>query len=104
MSNSPSDRTVLLVTRDLFFRAKLEALVELSGHTPVRSGPARYAVVELGADTMEQVRGLVVDGVRVVAFGSHVGAQVLREAREAGAEAVANSQVEATLRRMLGSD
>ncbi len=104
MSNLPSDRSVLLVTRDLFFRAKLEAVIELSGHVPVRSGPARYAVVELHEDALAQVRELVASGVRVVAFGSHVGAQVLREAREAGAEAVPNSQVEATLRTVLGSD
>jgi hypothetical protein len=95
---------VLLVTRDLFFRAKLDALIELSGHTAVRSGPARYAVLELGAVTADELRALVADGVRVVAFGSHVGVQELREAREAGAQAVPNSQVEAAVRAMLGSD
>jgi hypothetical protein len=104
VSNPPNERSVLLTTRDLFFRAKLEALVELSGYTAVRSGPAPYAVVELGAVTLEQVRELVAAGTRVVAFGSHVGAQALRDAREAGAEAVPNSQVEATVRRMLGRE
>jgi hypothetical protein len=95
---------VLLVTRDLFFRAKLEALVELSGHAAVRSGPAPCAVVELGAVTLEQVRELVAAGTRVVAFGAHVGAQELRDAREAGAQAVPNSQVEAAVRSMLRSE
>ncbi len=104
MSNPSSERAVLLVTRDLFFRAKLDALIELSGHTAVRSGPARYAVLELGAVTADELRALVADGVRVVAFGSHVGVQELREAREAGAQAVPNSQVEAAVRAMLGSD
>jgi hypothetical protein len=104
VSNPSSERAVLLLTRDLFFRAKLEALVELSGHTAVRSGGAPYAVVELGAVTLEQVRELVAGGTRVVAFGSHVGAQELRDARDAGAQAVPNSQVEAAVRAMLHSE
>lgn len=101
MSNPPSERAVLLVTRDLFFRAKLEALVELCGYAAVRSGPARHAVLELGPGALEQVRELVAAGTRVVAFGSHVGAEELREARQAGAEAVPNSRVEAAVRTML---
>ena len=104
MSNPPSERSVLLVTRDLFFRAKLEALIELSGHTAVRSGPAPFAVVELGTVSVEQVYELVTAGTRVVAFGSHVGGQALREARDVGAQAVPNSQVEAAVRAMLGKE
>lgn len=103
MSNPPSDRSVLLVTRDLFFRAKLEALVELCGYTAVRSGPAGYAVLELGPGAQEQLRQLVSSGTRVVAFGSHVAAEELRAAREAGAEAVPNSRVEAAVRAMLAA-
>jgi len=39
--------------------------------------------------------------VPVLAFGSHVRAEALRAAREAGATAVPNSQVEARLRELL---
>jgi hypothetical protein len=93
---------VLLLTDDLFFRAKLGTVVERCGSRPVTTGSAPIAVVELtGADAVSQVRRLLADGIRVVAFGSHVDAAVLREAREAGAEAVPNSRVEAALAALL---
>jgi hypothetical protein len=38
----------------------------------------------------------------VLAFGSHVNAGLLRRARELGAEAVPNSQVEVRLAELLG--
>ena len=46
---------------------------------------------------VERVRGLVLQGVAVLAFGPHVRAELLRAAREAGATAVPNSQVEQVL-------
>lgn len=102
MSKSLSDRAVLVVTTDLFFRAKLEELVTGAGRTPRRTGPAALAVVELAdhAD-VERVRQLVAGGTAVVAFGSHVRPALLRGARDAGATAVPNSEIEATVQRAL---
>lgn len=99
------ERTVLLVTDDLFFRAKLASVVERYGGRTVRKGAASLAVVEVtGPATVARVRGLVAQGTRVLAFGSHVNATVLREARAAGADAVPNSRVEAALADLLASD
>jgi hypothetical protein len=85
------------------FRAKLEAVVRAAGWRMTRAEPAHLAVVELdGAAALERVRGLVGAGIPVIAFGPHVEAASLREARQAGAEAVPNSRVEAVLRERLG--
>jgi hypothetical protein len=93
-----ADSGVLLVTRDLFFRARLEAVVRAAGLEPVRQEPARLAVVELtGPEALTRVSALVSGGTPVIAFTSHVQADLLRSAREAGAEAVPNSRVEAAL-------
>ena len=43
-----TDRKALLVTKDLFFRAKLNAALEQSGYTVSLCGSAPVAVVELG--------------------------------------------------------
>lgn len=91
-------------TRDLVFRSKVEAVVRAYGLEPRRSEPAVLAVVELdGEAAIERVRGLRARGIEVVAFGPHVRAAWLRAAREAGAAAVANSQLEAALRQRLGA-
>ena len=96
------DRSVLILARDLFFRAKLEAVARAAGAEPVSRGSASLAVVELSGDaSLQRVRQLVAAGVGVLAFGSHVHADLLRAAREAGAETVPNSQVEEALRRRL---
>jgi hypothetical protein len=96
------ERTVLILARDLFFRAKLEAVAQAAGFEPRRDGAARLAVVELAdASSVERVRALTGSGIAVLAFGSHVGVELLRAAREAGAEAVPNSQVEDALRHRL---
>lgn len=96
------DRSVLIVTRDLFFRAKLEAVVRSAGAEPVSRGGASLAVVELSGDaSLQRIRELVVSGAGVLAFGSHVQVDLLRAAREAGADAVPNSRVEAALRQLL---
>lgn len=95
---------VLVLTRDLFFRAKLEAVVRAAGAEPVSRGSASLAVVELaGEQTVERIRELTRAGCAVLAFGSHLHADLLRAARDAGAEAVPNSQVEAALRERLPS-
>lgn len=94
---------VALVVRDLFFRAKLESVVRAAGAEPVRdAADCDRAVVALGrADALEMITGLARRGVPVLAFGSHVDAEALRAAREAGAVAVPNSQVESALRAFL---
>jgi len=97
-------KRVLLVTADLTFRAKLRAVVEGGGGEVVRGdGACDLAVVEIGASGWEdRVAGLAARGVAVLAFGSHVRADLLRVARAAGAEAVPKSQVAERLRAVLG--
>jgi len=98
VSNRSSETAVLVATRDLFFRGKLEGIVKAAGARVAQEETPSLAVVELGsAAALERVRELVAAGVSVIAFGSHVEADVLRAAREAGAEAVPNSRVEAVL-------
>jgi hypothetical protein len=94
-------KRVLVVARDLFFRAKLGAIVRAGGGELVE-GDCDLAVVELGAAEAEaRIRALVGQGIQVVAFGSHVKPEELRAARTAGAVAVPNSEVERTLRALL---
>jgi hypothetical protein len=90
---------VLLATRDLFFRSKLGAVVQAGGGEVTRDeAVCELAVIELGAPDAEQrIRALVARGIPVLAFGSHVKADALRAAREAGATAVPNSEVERAL-------
>ncbi|HWP37326.1 MAG TPA: hypothetical protein VNL18_07195 [Gemmatimonadales bacterium] len=100
--DASTEPAVLLETRDLLFRAKLEGVVRSAGGRIARAMPAAIGVVELsGPAAVERVRALVAAGVPVLAFGPHVQADLLRAARDAGAEAVPNSQVEAALRRRL---
>lgn len=96
-------KRVLLQTRDLFFKAKLGAVVTAAGGEVVSDAAAcDVAVVELGgASVEERIRAFVERGIPVLAFGSHVHAEVLRGARAAGAEAVPNSQVVETLTELL---
>lgn len=102
VSAAPAERAVLVLTRDLFFRAKLEAVVRAAGREPVSRGAAPLAVVELaGEATVARIRELAQVGCVVLAFGSHLHADLLRAAREAGADAVPNSQVEEALRQRL---
>ena len=104
MSNPAPERTVLFLTRDLFFRAKLDALARGAGARVVRAAPADLAVVELAAtdNAIARVRHLLEQGVAVIGFASHVEAELLRAVREAGAVAVPNSQIEEAVRRWLG--
>lgn len=103
MSDPSASPRVLLETTDLFFRAKLDGLIRSCGCQPTRVPPADVAVIELGKpDALQRIGVLADAGIPVLAFGSHVAADALRAAREAGAVAVPNSQVESRLRGLLG--
>ncbi len=95
-------KRVLVDCRDLFFRGKLQAILTASGAEPAREAPYDLAVVELGkADDPQRISDLVGRGVPVLAFGSHVDAAALRAARDLGARAVPNSEIETALRALL---
>ena len=95
-------KRVLLVTTDLLFRSKLAGVVAAAGGEVTRDEVlCDLAVVELGGRADDRVGELVRRRIPVLAFGSHVRPDVLRAAREAGATAVPNSQVEARLRELL---
>jgi hypothetical protein len=75
---------------------------ELGADLAADATAADVAVVELSdVHAPERIRELTQRGVRVLAFGQHDRADLLREAREAGAEAVPNSLVENRLRALL---
>ena len=57
------------------------------------------AVIELG--NVESLRPFIARGTPVLAFASHVQAELLRQARELGAEAVPNSAVVMRLSALL---
>ena len=96
-------KRVLLVTRDLLFRSKLGGVVAAAGAEVSRDEAAcDLAVLELGGPgATDRIGELVRRGIPVLAYGSHVEVELLRAAREAGATAVPNSQVEAQLRDLL---
>ena len=96
-------KRVYLAARDLVFRAKLGAVLASAGAEATRDETAcDLAVLDAeGPDVPARIRGFVARGVPVLAYGPHVRAELLRAAREAGAVAVPNSQVEATLRDLL---
>ncbi|HEY3221091.1 MAG TPA: hypothetical protein VGJ80_10185 [Gemmatimonadales bacterium] len=95
-------KRVLLQCRDLFFRGKLQEIVRASGAELTLQEPYDIVVVELGsAGVDERIAELVKAGIPVLAFGSHVKGEQLRTARGLGARAVPNSEIEATLRRLL---
>ena len=84
------------------FRGKIQAILGAAGGAVVRQDPLDLAVLELGKPGVdERIRDLVRRGIPVVAFGSHVDVEALRSARNAGARAVPNSEVESTLRALL---
>jgi hypothetical protein len=95
-------KRVLVECRDLFFRGKLQAILTASGAAAVREEPYEVAVIELGgADAPQRIADLVTRGVPVLAFGSHVDAAALRAARDLGARAVPNSELETALRALV---
>ena len=96
-------KRVLIGASDLLFRAKLGGLVTAVGATLTRGeDECDIAVVEIGAPAWDaRVRRLTERRIPVLAFGAHARPDLLRHARELGAHAVPNSQVEAELRAML---
>ena len=62
-----------------------------------------YLATLAAARNPDRVRGLVARGIPVLAYGSHVRADLLRAARDAGATAVPNSEVERRLVQLLTS-
>ncbi len=104
---------IFLHGADLFFSAKAKAMCDATGttmHSLRGAGPfteaANAAVfVDLaGRDALAAITALKAAGAApLVAFGSHVHAARLEEARVAGAdEAIPNSHFESRLRELLG--
>ncbi|HEY7194856.1 MAG TPA: hypothetical protein VH439_14035 [Gemmatimonadales bacterium] len=97
-------KRVLIECRDLFFRGKLQEVVRSTGSEPVREAPIDIAVIELGKPNAEtRIREFVQRGIPVLAFGSHVDVAALRAARDWGARAVPNSEIENSLRALLST-
>jgi len=97
-------KRVLLATKDLLFRSKLGTAVTAAGGELVKD-PAEcdLAVVDIEIPgAVERIRGFVTSGTPVLAYGSHVLADLLRAAREAGATAVPNSEVERRMVALVG--
>jgi hypothetical protein len=95
---------VLLATRDLIFRSKLGAVVRELGEMARDEASSDVVVLDVEAPgAVERIRGLALQGIAVLAFGPHVRAELLRAARDAGATAVPNSQVEERLRQLLAT-
>ncbi|HEX4601053.1 MAG TPA: hypothetical protein VH116_06655 [Gemmatimonadales bacterium] len=96
-------KQVFLATRNLVFRAKLAAVVAAAGAQVAPDDAAcDTAVVDAeSGGAAERIRSWTARGVGVLAYGSHLQADLLRAARDAGAIAVPNSQVERRLRELL---
>src|SRR2546425_7059838 len=98
-------KQVFLATRDLVFRSKLARVVVAAGAEVTRDEAAcELAVLEIEpAGSTDRITRLVARGTPVLAYGSHVRADLLRTAREAGATAGPNSQVGERLCRPFGN-
>ena len=96
-------KRVLLAGADLLLRSKLAGVVDAAGGEITREeAQCDLAVVAIEAPgAQDRVKEMIARGVAVVAFGPHVRADLLRAAREAGATAVPNSQIEHTLADLL---
>ena len=97
-------KRVYVVTRELLFRSKLAGVVRAGGAELTRDPAAsELGVIEIETTGWEErILEFSGRGVPVLAFGSHVHAELLRRARELGADAVPNSQVEHRLASLLG--
>jgi hypothetical protein len=98
-------KRVFLAAQDLLLRAKLGGAVARAGGEIVKDSAAcQLAVVAIEVPgAVDRIRGLVENGTPVLAYGSHVRADLLRAARDAGATAVPNSEVERRLVALLGT-
>jgi hypothetical protein len=96
-------KRVFLAARDLVFRSKLAAVVTTGGGEVTRDEAAcDLAVLDVElASVADRIRAFVTRKIPVLAYGAHVRADLLRAARDAGATAVPNSQVEERLAGML---
>ncbi len=81
----------------------MRSIVASAGdHVTTDRAACDLAVIELDPSTnLDPIRPFVERGTPVLAFTSHVHAELLRQARELGAEAVPNSAVEMRLRALL---
>jgi len=96
---------VHIVGNDLLVRARLRDAIGAAGATVSRNGAACDVAV-LPAEmpgALERIRAFVVAGVVVLAYAPHVRADLLRAARDAGATAVPNSELERGLAGLLTS-
>jgi hypothetical protein len=76
--------TVALVDTDLFFRAKIEAMLTASGHRLGAAGePADVVIADVNRGDPAAVMAAA-GGVPVLGFGRHTDAALLRAARTAG--------------------
>src|SRR2546426_10843548 len=98
-------KQVFLATRDLVFRSKLARVVVAAGAEVTRDEAAcELAVLEIEpAGSTDRITRLVARGTPVLAYGSHVRADLLRTAREAGATAGADSPAEERLSGGFGT-
>jgi hypothetical protein len=96
-------KRVLLFSRDLTFRALLRAAAAAAGADVTQDDAScDAAVVEIDTPAWEaRVRDLTTRGVPVLAFGAHVRPDLLRAARAAGAHAVPNSELDASVAALL---
>jgi hypothetical protein len=97
-------KRVFLASKDLLFRSKLGAAVAAAGGVVVKDAAAcDLAVVDIEIPgAVDRIRGFVTSETPVLAYGSHVLVDLLRAAREAGATAVPNSEVERRLLALVG--
>jgi hypothetical protein len=98
-------KRVFLATRNLMFRAKLAAVVAATGAEVTQDDAAcDTAVVDAeSGGAADRIRNWTARGVTVLASGSHLQADLLRAARDAGAIAVPNSQVERRLGELVAA-
>ncbi|HXF50144.1 MAG TPA: hypothetical protein VNM43_00480 [Dehalococcoidia bacterium] len=95
---------VAVAVTDLMLESRIAGAARRCGLEPRAVSPhgalpealegADVVVVDLqaqGLDPMATVRAAVASGARVIAFGQHTKADALREARDAGAEALPRS-------------
>jgi hypothetical protein len=96
---------VYLAGTDLLVRARVAALVTRAGGSLTRESTACDLAI-LDAEkpgALERIRAFVAAGVSVLAYAPHVQADLLRAARDAGATAVPNSELERRLAVLLTS-
>jgi hypothetical protein len=94
---------VALEDVDLFFRAKIEAMLKASGHR-LAAGPETADLVIADVNRCDPA-GVVeaADGVPVLGFGRHTDAELLRSARAAGfAKVVPRSVLAERLPDLIG--